>query len=152
MYSDGYNDFIFFSPLHGFMLDLDDPHVKKMFSQDDWAEIIADLPSQEFYTDSVGLYLDSFSKIRTIEELEESLRIRPASEDCLLPPKIKEPSPFAIVNTLGESWWIDNAWGVCLRLTNGVPNAFMLPGEKTGHDSAEQKSEFDTKGSPSFRI
>ena len=42
---------------------------------------------------------------------------------------------------LGETWWKDNAWGVCRRLTTGIKDAFIILGEKTGHDSSDRRSQ-----------
>jgi hypothetical protein len=47
-------------------------------------------------------------------------------------------SPFPVAAQLGETWWKDNAWGVCRRLATGIKDAFILTGEKTSHDSSER--------------
>ncbi|KAF9421947.1 hypothetical protein BGZ76_003912 [Entomortierella beljakovae] len=78
-----------YSPIHSFMLDLDDPEIEKLFTPDDWNEIISDLPSQA---------------------------------------------------QLGEGWWLQNAWGLCSKAAIGVPNSFILPGEKTGLESVERRN------------
>ncbi|KAG0335311.1 hypothetical protein BG004_008499, partial [Podila humilis] len=139
-----------YSAFHSFMLDLDDPSVEKLFSEDDWKEIIDGLPSQTPYSEAADLYMDSFHDVKNIEDLEKALKERPTDTECLIIYhclgqwldlyKAVNPSPFSIVNTLGEAWWINNAWGACMKLANGLPHAFILPGEKTGHDSAERKN------------
>ncbi|KAH7042521.1 hypothetical protein BKA57DRAFT_441382 [Linnemannia elongata] len=95
--------------------------------------------------------MDSFHDVKNIDDLEKALRKRPTDPECLIIYhcldqwldlyKAVNPSPFSIVNTLGEAWWINNAWGACMKLANGLPQAFILPGEKTGHDSAERKNK-----------
>ncbi|KAF9345535.1 hypothetical protein BGX26_003020 [Mortierella sp. AD094] len=67
-----------------FMLDLDDPSVKRLFSLEDWKEITAGLPSQALYSDAAAIYLDSFCNVKTFEDLEKALRIRPGDEECQL--------------------------------------------------------------------
>ncbi|KAG9062575.1 hypothetical protein KI688_005490 [Linnemannia hyalina] len=137
--------------LHSFMLDLDDPSVEKLFSEDDWKEILEDLPSQTPYSEAADHYMDSFHDVKNIKDLEKALKRRPTDAESVIIYhcldqwldlyKAVDPSPFSIVNTLGEAWWINNAWGACLKVANGLPHAFILPGEKTGHDSAERKNK-----------
>ncbi|KAF8923259.1 hypothetical protein BGZ58_003187, partial [Dissophora ornata] len=143
-----------YSALHSFMIDLDDPSVEKLFSVDDWKEITADLPSQTPYSELADLYMDSFHDIKNVEDLEKALKKRPGDPESLIIYhcldqwldlyKTVNPSPFSIVNTLGEAWWINNAWGVTMRLANGLPHAFILPGVKAGLDSAERKNKSTT--------
>ncbi|KAG0008050.1 hypothetical protein BGZ80_003915, partial [Entomortierella chlamydospora] len=140
-----------------FMLDLDDPSVKRLFSLEDWKEITAGLPSQEMYSDAAAIYLDSFCKVKTSEELEKALQIRPNDAECQLIYyclvqwldiyKTTDPSPFSIVNTLGGTWWLNSAWGICSRLTNGIPYAFMIPVEKPGHQSSNRDKDLTKMGS-----
>jgi hypothetical protein len=42
---------------------------------------------------------------------------------------------------LGETWWKDNAWGVCRRLATGIKDAFIILGEKIGHDSTDRRNQ-----------
>ncbi|KAG0259104.1 hypothetical protein BG011_002841 [Mortierella polycephala] len=139
-----------YSPTHSFMLDLDDPSVEKLFSPQDWQEITSDLPTQAFYNDLAYNYLDSFSAIKSKEELEASLERRPADQEsqlifhCLnqwVELFKTDPSPFIVVSALGEAWWLNNVWGLCARVASGVPHSFILPGEKTGVASAERRNQ-----------
>ncbi|KAF9190903.1 hypothetical protein BGZ51_008052 [Haplosporangium sp. Z 767] len=139
-----------YSPTHSFMLDLDDPSVEKLFSPQDWQEITSDLPTQAFYSDLAYNYLDSFSEIKSREELETSLERRPTDQEsqlifhCLnqwVELFKTDPSPFRVVSALGEAWWLNNVWGLCARAASGVPHSFILPGEKTGVESAERRNQ-----------
>ncbi|KAF9105260.1 hypothetical protein BGX27_009710 [Mortierella sp. AM989] len=82
--------------------------------------------------------MDSFYDVKDIEDFEKALKERSTGAECLIAFK---PSPFTIVNTLGEAWCINNTWVACMKLANGFPHAFILPGEKTGYDSAERKNK-----------
>ncbi|KAF9082698.1 hypothetical protein BGX27_004415 [Mortierella sp. AM989] len=42
---------------------------------------------------------------------------------------------------LDETWWKNNAWGMCRRLATGVKDAFILMGEKTSHNSSDRKNQ-----------
>ncbi|KAF9098172.1 hypothetical protein BGX27_000843 [Mortierella sp. AM989] len=130
------------------MIDVNDPNTASLFSKVDWEEITADLPSQATYSEEVFSYLDSFSEVNTIGDLEKVLSDRPTDPDsrivyeCLLHWldlfKITDPSPFSVIDALGEMWWLQNAWGATGKLTLGVPHAFILPGEKASIDSTER--------------
>lgn len=54
---------------------------------------------------------------------------------------ISESSPFLVAAQLGEPWWKENAWGVCRRLATAVKDAFIIMGEKAGHDSTERRNQ-----------
>ncbi|KAF9158043.1 hypothetical protein BGX20_003582 [Mortierella sp. AD010] len=136
---------------YSFMIDIDDESVKKLFSVNDWKEITADLPSQTPYSEEADHYMDSFHDVKNVGDLEKALKERPDDPESLIVyhclgqwPGLYmavNPSPFSIVSTPGEAWRINNAWGVTMRLTNGLPHAFILPGEKSGLDSAERKNK-----------
>ncbi|KAF9101758.1 hypothetical protein BGX27_011344 [Mortierella sp. AM989] len=72
-----------------FMLDLSDPQVAKLFSDDGWEEITAGVPSQEMYSQDVADYMDKFANIKSISALEKALKNRPSEPeheiiyDCL---------------------------------------------------------------------
>ncbi|KAF9408009.1 hypothetical protein BGZ76_005950 [Entomortierella beljakovae] len=50
-----------YSPIHSFMLDLDDQDTKKLFSLEDWDEITSELPTQAQYEEVAYDYLEKFS-------------------------------------------------------------------------------------------
>ncbi|KAF9371782.1 hypothetical protein BGX21_005003, partial [Mortierella sp. AD011] len=127
-----------------FMIDVNDPNTASLFSKVDWEEITADLPSQATYSEEVFDYLDRFSEVNTIGDLERVLSDRPTDPDSRIVLdlfKITDPSPFSVINALGEMWWLQNAWGATRKLTLGVPHAFILPGEKASIDSTERINE-----------
>ncbi|KAF9418411.1 hypothetical protein BGZ76_004387, partial [Entomortierella beljakovae] len=130
--------------------DLDDPKMEALFSQEDWQEILSDLPTQALYSQAAFDYLDSFSKIKSVEELEAALEKRPRDQESLLIFNCLNqwveifkinPSPFDVVDVLSEQWWLVNAWGLCARISSGVANSVILPGEKTGVESAERRNQ-----------
>ncbi|KAF9155924.1 hypothetical protein BGX20_004351, partial [Mortierella sp. AD010] len=133
-----------------FMLDLNDPQTAKLFSEDDWDEIISDLPSQAVYSEEAYSYMDKFTNIDSVVDLEKALKDRPTDPDSLIIYecldqwldlfKTADPSPFSIINSLGEAWWLQNAWGATRKLAKGVPYAFILPGEKACIDSMERRN------------
>ncbi|KAF9425064.1 hypothetical protein BGZ76_003436, partial [Entomortierella beljakovae] len=135
---------------HSFMLDLNDPQTAKLFSEDDWDEIVSDLPSQAVYSEEAYSYMDKFSNIDSIVDLEKALNDRPTDPDSLIIYgcldqwldlfKTADPSPFSIINSLGEAWWLQNAWGATRKLAKGVPYVFILPGEKACIDSMERRN------------
>ncbi|KAF9087002.1 hypothetical protein BGX27_003034, partial [Mortierella sp. AM989] len=45
-----------------------------------------------------------------------------------------------VASRLGEGWWLQNAWGLCSKAATGVPDSFILPGEKTGLESIERRN------------
>ncbi|KAF9947312.1 hypothetical protein BGZ72_010653, partial [Mortierella alpina] len=133
-----------------FMLDLDDAKTQALFSEQDWKEIISDLPPYEHYGEGTGEYLDKCMEVASTEDMRKILENRQDDPEC----KIiyycmdqweellsSEPSPFLVAAQLGETWWKDNAWGVCRRLTTGIKDAFIILGEKTGHDSSDRRNQ-----------
>ncbi|KAF9369086.1 hypothetical protein BGX21_006171, partial [Mortierella sp. AD011] len=51
-----------------------------------------------------------------------------------------DPSPFMIADRLSESWWQNEAWGVTRKLTKGIPNCKMLPGDVAGVESKKRQN------------
>ncbi|KAF9112922.1 hypothetical protein BGX27_002587, partial [Mortierella sp. AM989] len=135
-------------PLHSFMLDLNDPNVEKLFYKDDWEEITSDLPSQALYSEDTEIYMDKFVGVKSVLDLEELLKERPMDPECQVIHycldqwldlyKTTDPSPFSIIHSLGESWWMQNAWGASRKLAHGVPHSFIIPGEKATLDSVDR--------------
>ncbi|KAF9400509.1 hypothetical protein BGX21_004131 [Mortierella sp. AD011] len=108
-----------------FMLDLDDAKTKALFSEEDWNEIISDLPPYENYGEEAGEYLDKCMEVASIEDMRKILEKRQHDPE----------------SQLGEAWWKDNAWGVCRRLTTGIKGSFIIMGEKAGHDSSDRRNQ-----------
>ncbi|KAF9915691.1 hypothetical protein FBU30_001805 [Linnemannia zychae] len=73
-----------YSALHSIMIDLDDPSVEKLFSEEEWTEIIEDLPCQSQYSETADIYMDSFHYVKDVQELERALRERPEDPDALI--------------------------------------------------------------------
>ncbi|KAG0008094.1 hypothetical protein BGZ80_003856, partial [Entomortierella chlamydospora] len=67
-----------------FMLDLSDPQTVKLFSEDDRDEIISDLPSQAVYSEEAYSYMDKFTNIDNVADLENALKDRPTDPDSLI--------------------------------------------------------------------
>ncbi|KAF9921790.1 hypothetical protein BGZ67_000245, partial [Mortierella alpina] len=133
-----------------FMIDLDDPKIEAMFSKADWKEIISDLPPFQRYGDDADKYLDRCMDVDTKEGLKAVLETRQQDPECRIihycldqweELLISESSPFLVAAQLGETWWKENAWGVCRRLATAVKDAFIIMGEKSGHDSAERRNQ-----------
>ncbi|KAF8952440.1 hypothetical protein BGZ46_003480, partial [Entomortierella lignicola] len=136
--------------VYSFMLDLSDCKVEKLFSSEDWQEITVDLPNQEMYSQDVAEYMDKFADVKSISALEKALRERPFEPEhdivyeCLYQwlrlYKTTDPSPFSIIDSLGENWWLQNAWGATSRLADGIPYSFILTGSKACIDSTERRN------------
>lgn len=76
---------MFISPMHSFMLDLDDAKTKALLSGEDWKEIISDLPSYEHYGKGAGEYLDKCMEVASREDMRkilESDRMTPNARSC----------------------------------------------------------------------
>ncbi|KAK3821634.1 MAG: hypothetical protein J3Q66DRAFT_333867 [Benniella sp.] len=139
-----------FSPIHSFMIDLDDPNTETLFSEADWKEIRSDLPPFQHYGDEADKYLDQCMDVDTKEGLKAVLEMRQQDPECRIihycldqweELLISESSPFPVAAQLGEPWWKENAWGVCRRLATAVKDAFIIMGEKAGHDSTERRNQ-----------
>ncbi|KAG0214571.1 hypothetical protein BGX31_001080 [Mortierella sp. GBA43] len=146
-----------YSPLHSFMVDLNDPDHKKLFTDEDWSEIISDLPSQALYSKETQKYMEIFEDVKTLPDLSEALRQRPMDTEsrivhCCLQNwhdmYSMTPSPFSAIDSFGEAWWMQSAWGACAKLANGVDHSFILPGEKSNIDTANR---INTASQPSER-
>ncbi|KAF9945057.1 hypothetical protein BGZ70_004089, partial [Mortierella alpina] len=133
-----------------FMIDLDDPKIEALFSKADWKEIISDLPPFQRYGDDADKYLDRCMDVDTKEGLKAVLETRQQDPECRIihycldqweELLISESSPFLVAAQLGETWWKENAWGVCRRLATAVKDAFIIMGEKSGHDSTERRNQ-----------
>ncbi|KAF9419691.1 hypothetical protein BGZ76_004220, partial [Entomortierella beljakovae] len=139
-----------FSPIHSFMIDLDDRKIEALFSKADWKEIISDLPPFQHYGDDADKYIDRCMDVDTKEKLKAVLETRQQDPECKIihycldqweELLFSESSPFPVAARLGEAWWKENAWGVCRRLTTAVKDAFIIMGEKAGHDSTERRNQ-----------
>ncbi|KAG0247572.1 hypothetical protein BG011_001271, partial [Mortierella polycephala] len=137
------------SPLHSFMVDIDDRWLKKKFEEEDWREICSKWPKVSDLPESVKDYIQTFEEITDLEGMSDALRIRPEDVDqrivhrCLedwLDIFKSEPSPFTIAASLSESYWQNEAWGFLRKLTNGVPDCIMLPGDVAGIESKKRQN------------
>ena len=73
---------MFFSPIHSFMIDLDDPKTETLFSEADWKEISSDLPPFQHYGDEADKYLDQCMDVDTKERLKAVLEMRQQDPEC----------------------------------------------------------------------
>ncbi|KAF9581947.1 hypothetical protein BGW38_000858 [Lunasporangiospora selenospora] len=123
-------------PIHSFMVDTDDRWLEEQFDPEDWLEICSNWPeSFDGVTD-----LDSLLKAITQrpEEIEKRLVFRCLEDWYDI--YSDEPSPFLIADRLSESWWQNEVWGIVRKLTNGVPNCKMLPGDVAGLESKKRQN------------
>ncbi|KAG9061325.1 hypothetical protein KI688_007303 [Linnemannia hyalina] len=65
-----------------FMLDLDDAKTKVLFSEEDWEEIISDLPPYEHYGKGAGEYLDKCMEVASREDMRKILEKRQDDPEC----------------------------------------------------------------------
>ncbi|KAF9181405.1 hypothetical protein BGZ50_005520 [Haplosporangium sp. Z 11] len=116
------------------MIDLKDPYTQGLFSKQDWAEIMSDLPDPVLYGSSTLAYMDTFKAVDTIEDLKVRLKDRPDGVEL-------ELVHMCLVNcNLSESWWMSQAWGICSQLSKGVPGSFILTGDITGLNSTIRRN------------
>ncbi|KAG0288458.1 hypothetical protein BGZ98_004255, partial [Dissophora globulifera] len=113
--------YLWFSPIHSFMVDLQDKYIESLFSSQDWIEIKSNLPPSATYSTEQPRYLDILAGV--IQE-----------QDIIS----MDPSPFAL--DLSEDWWMRNAWNSTRLLAKAVPGSFSISGKVTGIDSASQRS------------
>ncbi|KAF9152067.1 hypothetical protein BGX20_005243, partial [Mortierella sp. AD010] len=65
-----------------FMLDLDDARTKALFTEEDWKEIISDLPRYENYGEEASRYLDMCMEVTNIEDMKKILEKRQYDPEC----------------------------------------------------------------------
>ncbi|KAF8952470.1 hypothetical protein BGZ46_003478, partial [Entomortierella lignicola] len=65
-----------------FMLDLDDARTKALFTEEDWKEIISDLPRYENYGEEASRYLDMYMEVTNIEDMRKILEKRQYDPEC----------------------------------------------------------------------
>ncbi|KAG0013175.1 hypothetical protein BGZ82_002275 [Podila clonocystis] len=138
----------FYSPIHSFMVDCDDAQVARNFTELEWNEICGEWPTTQIPAKTVD-YVESFSDVESLQNLEELLKQRPKDIEeqlvyrCLedwLHIYTDDPSPFLITERLSESYWQQEVWGVTRKLAKGFLNCKMLPGEKAGVESKERQN------------
>jgi hypothetical protein len=64
------------------MLDLDDVKTKALFSEEDWKEIVSDLPPYEHYGKGAGEYLDKCMEVAIREDMRTILEKRQDDPEC----------------------------------------------------------------------
>ncbi|KAF9415975.1 hypothetical protein BGZ76_004726, partial [Entomortierella beljakovae] len=141
-------EYEFYSPIHSFMVDCNDTEVAKHFTEFEWNEICGEWPVAQLEGNTID-YIESFSDVESIDDLEKLLKQRPKDAEeqlvfrCLedwLHIYSDDPSPFLVAERLSESYWQQEVWGVTRKLAKGLLNCKMLPGEKAGVESKERQN------------